>query len=907
MKLRSLEVAQFRKFDRAIRIGPLADGINVLCGPNEYGKSTLLAAIRGVLFERHTSRAEAVRRMRHHRGETSPRVALSFETAEGLHRIEKRFLHREPFARLTLPDGARLEGDAAEEALQARLGFRAAGKQGARPEDAGMWGALWVTQRELVDQPALAGSARMTLHACLEAEVGVVTGGERGQAMLRDIGEELARLRDGRGQPKGRLKELGDLLARAEADLLRLTEKRRALAEDIEALQRCRRTLAQANGGDEADRLEADLAGARRRRDAVLRYADRHAQAATDLRLAEAAHASGEGESARRAERRRRLAEAERQVAAATAEEQEARTARAAADGELSRAAASLAAAEKAAEAAGVRLSRARLIADVAARAAGAAVLASRLAQAEGAAREVSARAGELAAFRTDAASVQAVRAASLARDHARAVLDAQATAIRLDLEPGASGCVLIDGAAAASGEVRAIAEVAIVIPGVGRIAIRPAIKDRETLLAAIEGAERTLAQALRAASAADVAEAEKLLARRMSCEQLLREARRALDLYAPADPARGLKAGADALRGHVASTESRLAAELAALGLTEPPCVAAAEAALADASRANAEAADARALAGALMPGPRQRQAEHAELAARTEALRKAAEAERERLRHETEVAAARESDEAVAGRLRAAARDVIARQAAVALVEQARPEDTLAAMDARIARLTQAIDATRERDRKLRQDIAVLQSRIQQEEGGGIEEQIAVAERLREALAAERDALAREAEMLVLLRDTLQEAERAAKERYLAPVVRRMTPYLQGLFPGACLSCDGDFRIAGLMRDGDVREEFARLSDGTQEQIAILSRLAFADMLIDRGRPAMVILDDALAFADRDRMERMFDLLAQSASRMQILVLTCRGDVFTRLGGHRVEVQPLTETAGAGQGGIA
>jgi uncharacterized protein YhaN len=96
-------------------------------------------------------------------------------------------------------------------------------------------------------------------------------------------------------------------------------------------------------------------------------------------------------------------------------------------------------------------------------------------------------------------------------------------------------------------------------------------------------------------------------------------------------------------------------------------------------------------------------------------------------------------------------------------------------------------------------------------------------------------------------------------------------------------------------MTRDGGAQEEFARLSDGTQEQIAILSRLAFADLLIDRGRPAMVILDDALAFADRDRMERMFDLLAHAARRMQLLVLTCRGDVFARLGGHRLELKTV------------
>jgi len=70
------------------------------------------------------------------------------------------------------------------------------------------------------------------------------------------------------------------------------------------------------------------------------------------------------------------------------------------------------------------------------------------------------------------------------------------------------------------------------------------------------------------------------------------------------------------------------------------------------------------------------------------------------------------------------------------------------------------------------------------------------------------------------------------------------------------------------------------------------VLARLAFAEMLIDQGKPAMVILDDALAYSDPERMERMFDVLAQAAAKMQILILTCREDLFARLGGTEIKL---------------
>ena len=56
---------------------------------------------------------------------------------------------------------------------------------------------------------------------------------------------------------------------------------------------------------------------------------------------------------------------------------------------------------------------------------------------------------------------------------------------------------------------------------------------------------QRALAGALEAAGAADAADAERRLAQRTALEQRLAQARRALDLYAPADPELGLAAGA--------------------------------------------------------------------------------------------------------------------------------------------------------------------------------------------------------------------------------------------------------------------------------------------------------------------------------------------------------------------------
>jgi uncharacterized protein YhaN len=125
---------------------------------------------------------------------------------------------------------------------------------------------------------------------------------------------------------------------------------------------------------------------------------------------------------------------------------------------------------------------------------------------------------------------------------------------------------------------------------------------------------------------------------------------------------------------------------------------------------------------------------------------------------------------------------------------------------------------------------------------------------------------------------------------------VRRHLRPYLNDLFPGSELELGDDFAITGIRRDRI--EAFTRLSDGTQEQIAVLVRLAMASMLSERGQSVPVILDDALVYCDDDRIKRMFDALSRAGKRQQVIILTCRLRTFATLGGHTLRLQYPTGT---------
>ena len=278
MKLRSLALNQFKKFTSPARLHNIGDGLNVLVGPNEMGKSTLLDALRAGLFEKYRSKARSITNLQNDRNQAGPVVELTFELDDGLYQITKRFV-KNPYARLACPDGRKFEGDAAEDALRGLLGFDEPGRTGANPETLGMWNVLWVQQGQSFGAFDLPESARSNLHSALESEVGTVLGGRRGRALPQSIEKQLGELITLRGRPRKEYKDCIKLVGSLSDELESLKSRRQELAEKLDQLEEAQETLARLSAGDrdQADREELDEARKRRRRLAEL---EAHIQAA---------------------------------------------------------------------------------------------------------------------------------------------------------------------------------------------------------------------------------------------------------------------------------------------------------------------------------------------------------------------------------------------------------------------------------------------------------------------------------------------------------------------------------------------------------------------------------------------------------------------------------------------------
>ena len=896
MKLRSLAVNQFKKFASPTLLEEIQDGLNVVAGPNEMGKSTLLGALRAVLFERYSSKAQPITALQNDRNQAGPVVQLGFELDNGAYKITKRFL-KKPYARLLCPDGRTLEGDAAEEELRRLLDFDAPGNKGAQPETLGMWDVLWVQQGQSISGLDIPQRARSNLHNVLESEVGAVLGGRRGRALPQAVETQLHDLVDRRGKPCGPYEELierGDSL-RNEIDDLKT--RRRDLSQTLDDLEEAQRTLERL-ASDEQDRKDRqELDGARERYRQLSELETQIAAASTQLelrkhKLEQAEHDATDrqrlkedSETAKQAfdETEKRLTETQGQERDAQSRFDELRTG-------VGKAEAAVAEADRA-------LSRERRVLDLVKRQASIRELEERREKAVSAEARRNEAILKARSIRATDGTIAAVRRAKQEMENVASRLDAAATRISFDMAPERLSGVEIDGRPLSHDlrSVKAVEPATIAIPERGQITIEPAIRDRDSLLRQRREAETAFTEALEGVGASTAEDAENQYDERRDLLQAAELARKEAVLFAPATEDRD--EGAEALAVDIDGQRGVLDRDMEELGLQRLPTRPEAETALRkDEEQAN-EARRALDTVRAEMAGPeevlKRFQTELATAKARHQEASKRLEDLRRRL-HRAEGERPNEELLTAIGTARTAQAE---QERVVAQFEAQRGEETLEQLQTRTNRLENAIQGRKNKRDTLIVEIAKLKSLVEAVEGAGLDQVIEEKNRDMELYTEERTRLSHEVDVLRLLLSTLRTAEREAKERYLSPVLDRVRPHLGFLFPGADMRIDENFGIVGVTRQTGYEESFDHLSMGAQEQITVLVRLAFADMLMEQGRPATIVLDDALVFSDDQRMSRMFDILNRVSQKIQIVVFTCREELFEKLGAKQLTLRTADE----------
>ena len=887
MKLRKLSVNQFKRFTEPTQLSELCDGLNLVVGPNELGKSTLLDALRAVLFERNSSKAQQIKALQNDRSGAAPVIELVFEVNGAEYTLTKRFV-KSPYARLQCPDGTLLEADAAEDRLRSLLGFAEAGNRGATSETLGMWGVLWVQQGQSFGSPDLPDSALASLSAGLESEVGTVLGGRRGRELPQVIEQRRGELVTARRrQPRGEYKDSLEHVSELEQRLVEQQQQQLEMSETLQKLAVAEERLTRLEDGTQDRNEQEELTQAQDQLGEVMRHDLQLEAARSELQNRQGQLEQAQRAQSERASRREELKtdqEQLRQEAERLEELQQRERESLVALDELRQAATN---AEAAVEAVmqsetswrGIldRISRSAELSDLLRRQSDVEAAQGRFADAQSQAEQIKV---------TDE-SLQRIRQAAEIADRANAHLRVAATRISFDIPSDRLAGIEADGAPLTDPPVtvEAVEPVEITIPERGRIIIEPAVADRDQLLRAEREARAELHAALSEVGAQSLADAQVLRDQRRDHEVTSSAVRLELERLVPPSGELTLQPRIDELR-------QSLAAVLPEGATDQLPQRDHAEAALQSAQAELRKARDEERIAREAVDGRAQAVSELSvevrTLENTVDSQTELIERRQERLQSDAESV----SDQQLAEASDTAAKAVTEQQQTVSALEKDWSASARTQLEARISRLNSAIERRASSRVETKIDSVRLHERIEGHDSAGIDEAIEHTQHELEQATRQRDRIEREIEVLDLLHDTLRAAESEARERYLAPVVNRVHPYLQMLFPNAEIGMDEDLNITGMSRRAGYEESFDHLSMGTQEQIAVLVRLAFAEMLVDQGAPAAVILDDALVFSDDQRMRLMFDILSHAAKRVQIVVFTCREQLFEGLGAHQLQL---------------
>jgi hypothetical protein len=868
MRLRRLEVRRFRKLAGPVVLDRLGDGITVIGGDNEEGKSTVLAALKAALFEPHGVGGAVREQMAPHDGGV-PEVLVELEAGGGRYRLHKAF--RKGGVSLDTPRG-RLTGDAAEQALVDLLRFERRTAHKAKPQNLGLQAIFWLDQGTSFAGFEALEAGRDRFSAAVEAETGALAAGDRGRRLLQSVTAAARELWTPTWRETGPLAEASRRLQVLTAECEALRQRRQGYDAAIDRLARLR--------DDRRRAIEADELG--RARETLL--AARKAVAGVEALESELVLLRGEALLCRsqwqaleaQAERRRDLARraAETAAAAAKAAEELVRL-----TGERERAdvvAATAVDAETAAvdALAGIereheQASGQRRLVEITGRLAR--LRADHVAATEAAAAVERLRAS-LAANPATAESVAAAEEAQSRRREAAAAL--QVVATRLDFAPRMGATVLAAGNPHdPTGPLHIAERTELELGGFGRVTVLPGGGDVEKRRAALRRAEDGLAAALAAVGAVDTAQARAMLEGRRDDERRLAHAEARLDAVLASHAVADLPA----LSGRLTGAE----VELAMLSARVTPPVEAAD------LDALIEGLEQRRRAGRLArDAAREEQQRTAKLATDRRMAAAGCEARRLELAEQQEAAQRALAEECQRCPEERLQDDLAAAAAAKAEAELrlAATERRFGAADAgfvrdRLAQAERRVAAIEAEAQRLDREIRDAEVELRSGEAQALGERLAEAEGELSRATADHTRLAQTARAWKLLHDELTAAVATARDALLAPVRQRIGPYLRRLFPEAEVALDPQTLALDRLRRGGVDERFNELSLGTREQLAIVVRLALAGLLQEKeGESPCLVLDDALVYADEVRLEVMKTILQQAANELQILILTCR-----------------------------
>ncbi|MDG5499171.1 AAA family ATPase [Marinobacter sp. BGYM27] len=871
MKLQRLRIEQLRQFRKPFVLDNLQPGLNLIHGPNESGKSTLVRSIRAAFFERY--RSTAVDDLRPWGDSAAaPTIELDFEHDNRSWHLTKSFLQRKR-CDLTVDTETYSEDDA-EEKLAELLGYQYPKRGASKAEHWGIPGLLWVEQGTGQDIEQAIEHAGDHLKSALNSMVGEVAS-TSGDDLIETVRSQRDTLLTGTGKPRGDYLQLEKDRALHERDIEELKERVQQYQEQVDRLGKLAHDYDQAEAERPWEEAQRQLEEARIRYQQVERLEQQQAQEKATLAQLQQSHRLSlqnkehlEGLSRQLEGRKAELERAERDLRVAEAQTP-------AIAGRLAEARTAYEQAEKHRKLAGLLQTRERLEQDVRRLEQHKQALTQNLAKAKDYHQQLEQARHQARDNRIDSAAVKNLKATANQLNEETIRSRTIATRLNWQLEASAS-LTLNNEQLTGQGEQQLLEESTLVIPGVGTLGITPGGEELASTRRKLKTLEDSFTEQLKTLGVTSVEQAEDRLSAFESAGRTLTHAEELFKSVAPA--------GIEQLVSEQGEAESELEKARSQLQATSTPDSKENVPALEEAEAAFAQA-------GTALDKAESDEREHQATLSALKQARDNANTEWQRLAEEEKSPERQQQLHQITTDLANIEKQQTELQASLERrereIREARPD--LLKQD--IERYQNAVNHLRQTQENRGRELRDIKVRLEAWGAEGLEEQLNEKEAELDQCNRRYQELHRRAQALDLLLNLLTEKRQALTRRLQAPLQKHLNHYLSVLFPEASLEVDEQLR-PGTFSRGSELGQITELSFGAREQMGLISRLAYADLLREAGRPTLVILDDTLVHSDSERLEDMKRILFDAASRHQILLFTCHPEKWQDLGVAPVDI---------------
>ena len=891
-QLESLTLENFRRFEAPAKLEQLAPGVNLITGPNGAGKSTFALGLRKLFFLYHRSRAAGLtsEMIPWSAPGASPKVSARFLVNGKPYVLTKQWM-KGAFARLETPEGV-FDGDEAEQGVAALLGFDAVTRGEAQLQ--GIPGLLWVEQGAGPELDKRMAPAAGYLRDALSSAMGEVASTD-GDELLVTFQQALGELRrkGSESASKGALAQASAQLASQQHEIDELESRRRQYQERVDEL----RALQVACATDTRDQpwltYEQQAEQCRQAISALtslqLRLGQEQAGIKTldaQILFLRAELKRGDQFQASIKQRELEREHASELLNSAVVDHEHAQQTVMSARTALDRAEQvreSFKARQRIAE----LTKRASELHDEYKR------QRTQLDQANQCEEHLRAIEQSLRDYALTESELEQLR--QWDQEMARLAGRAAAAATRLSFKLTDAGKLELDGRQISDGSEETLTKTGVLtIEGVGRISVTPGGTELEESERARVRIEKDRTQLLATRGLRSTAHA---------AEQL--ETKRQLQAEHKTQSIRLADFAPDGLAKHrqglvnIDNEQTRVKRELDQVRSQSGP----EQSHQADLNPAEFDHAQSRweqAVSAERKAGDNVAQmrirVEHAqqEITAAKHSLAKWEAAQAAAASDPVTRSATDESSQPLDEQLAQLEADRAVRAESIVRLEQTIAAKDPESLNLDLRRLTDSATESRRQAQARKSKRDLLAAQLSEAGAGGLEESLQQARAEYERIARRETALQVRADALAWLVKHISDRRQALTERLQAPLKARMDYYLKSLLPGTALHLGADLLPSALaarqgaagLASGLEREPIAEQSFGTREQLSLLARLAYADLLSHAGKPTFLVVDDGVLNADNQRLEQLKRMLYDAGQRHQILIFSCHPDRWAGLG---------------------